>query len=88
MPYLSKTFIDPTEAFGATKEYQFIGCWIRGGEYEAPFVADSLPLVGKRYKTMDNSQLTLEHAQKYGRPITEVLAGIKARERELRNHAK
>ncbi|MEK5396044.1 hypothetical protein [Paenibacillus sp. FSL K6-2859] len=84
MPYLSKTFDDPQQAFEATRQYQFIACWLREGEYEAPFVADALPLVGKRYPTVDNGAITKEHARKYGRPIADVLAEIKARGRAYR----
>ncbi|WEK53299.1 MAG: hypothetical protein P0Y55_11945 [Candidatus Cohnella colombiensis] len=79
MPYLGKTFADPQQAFDATKQYQYIGCWLHEGEYEAPFVCDALPMVGKRYESMDNSFLTKRHARQYGRPIAEVLADIKKR---------
>ncbi|WP_179089328.1 hypothetical protein MKX34_23720 [Paenibacillus sp. FSL R5-0636] len=84
MPYLSKTFDDPQQAFEATRQYQFIACWLREGEYEAPFVADALVPVGKRYASVDNAALTAAHSRKYGRPIAEVLAEIKARERSYR----
>ncbi|WP_178023001.1 hypothetical protein [uncultured Paenibacillus sp.] len=77
MPYLSRTFADPQAAFEATRQYQFIACWLNRGEYEAPFVADALPLVGKRYATENNARLTQEHARKYGRPIADVLAEIR-----------
>jgi hypothetical protein len=81
--YLSKTFDTPTQAFEATKRYQYIGVWLSSdGEYYDPFVADALPMVSDRYKTKDNSRLTLEHSKKYGRPIEEVLAGIKRRNRD------
>ncbi|MFC5528452.1 hypothetical protein [Cohnella yongneupensis] len=79
MPYLGKTFAEPQQAFDATKQFQYIACWLHEGEYEAPFVCDALPLVGKRYETMDNSFLTKRHARQYGRPIAEVLADIKKR---------
>lgn len=81
MPYLSRTFTDPQAAFEATRQYQFIACWLNRGEYEAPFVADALPLVGKRYDTQNNARLTQEHTRKYGRPITEVLAEIRRKNR-------
>lgn len=84
MPYLSKTFDDPQQAFESTRQYQFIACWLREGEYEAPFVADALVPVGKRYASVDNAALTAAHSRKYGRPIAEVLAEIKARERSYR----
>jgi hypothetical protein len=79
MPYLGKTFTEPQQAFDATKQYQYIACWLHEGEYEAPFVCDALPLIGNRYDTIDNSFLTKRHARQYGRPIAEVLADIKKR---------
>ncbi|CAM2950030.1 hypothetical protein PASE110613_08995 [Paenibacillus sediminis] len=79
MPYLSRTFADAQMAFEATRQYQFIACWLAQGEYEAPFVCDALEPVGKRYESADNSKLTREHARKYGRPIADVLAEIKRR---------
>ncbi|GMK47670.1 hypothetical protein PghCCS26_48000 [Paenibacillus glycanilyticus] len=85
MPQLSKTFTDAQQAMDATKQYQYIACWINDeGSGENPFVVDALPLVGKRYETLNNERLTKEHAQKYGRPVAEVLAEIKRREREAR----
>ncbi|WP_021877154.1 hypothetical protein [Paenibacillus sp. P22] len=76
MPYLSRTFADAQHAFEATKRFQYIGVWLNAsGEYEAPFVADALPMVGDRYEARKaGAPLT-----RYGRPIAEVLAGIKAR---------
>lgn len=81
--YLSKTFETPTQAFEATKMYQYIGIWLnsQGGYYD-PFVADALPMVKDRYKTLDNSELTLKHSKIYGRPINEVLEDIQNRNRE------
>jgi hypothetical protein len=80
MPYLSGTFADAQQAFEATKRFQYIAVWLNAnGEYEVPFVADSLPMVGDRYETQDNSFLTLRHSRQYGRPIAEVLAEIKRR---------
>ncbi|MCM3784294.1 hypothetical protein M3231_15025 [Neobacillus mesonae] len=84
LPYLSKTFADPQAAFEATKQYQFIACWLVEGEYAPPFVCDALQPVGKRHSTADNAKLTQEHARLYGRPISEVLAEIKQRERAYR----
>lgn len=84
MPYLTKTFDDSQQAFEATRVYQYIACWLHEGEYEAPFVADALPPVGKRYKSSNHEMLTKEHIRTYGRPIKEVLAEIRHREREYR----
>lgn len=85
MPQLSKTFLDAQQAFDATKQYQYIACWINDeGSGENPFVVDALPLVGKRYDTLNNVYLTKQHARQFGRPITEVLAEIKRKEREAR----
>lgn len=81
--YLSKTFDSPTQAFESTKMYQYIGLFLNSqGSYYNPFVADALPLIGDRYTTRNNAQLTLEHSKKYGRPIDEVLEEIKLRNRE------
>jgi hypothetical protein len=80
MPYLSQTFSDPQQAFEATKAFQYIGVWLdSNGDYAPPFVADALPRVGDRYKTMDNEFLTKKHIAEYGRPTKEVLAEIKGR---------
>jgi hypothetical protein len=80
MPFLSKTFETPQQAFEATKAYQYIACWLNlEAEYEAPFVADALPLVWNRYESQDNSFLTKRHSRQFGRPIEEVLAEIKQR---------
>jgi hypothetical protein len=83
MPYLSNTFETAEDAFQATKKYQFIGIWLNSdGSYYDPFVADSLPMVGDRYTSYDNSHLILEHSKKFGTPIEKVLADIKARNKE------
>ncbi|KRE45479.1 hypothetical protein ASG81_12750 [Paenibacillus sp. Soil522] len=74
MPYLSRN------AFETTKRFQFIGVWLNvAGEYEAPFVADALPIVGMRYKAEKERK-----GAGFGRPITEVLAQIKRRNAEAR----
>jgi len=86
MPYLGKTFADPQHAFNATKQYQYIGCWLYDGEYEAPFVCDSLPLVHSRYEPINNAELTRQHVRRYGKPIREVLSQIKSRERASRDN--
>lgn len=84
--YLSRTFETPQQAFEATKRFQYIGVWLNSmGEYYDPFVADALPLVTERYKTMDNSSLTLKHSRMYGRPIDIVLEEIKQRNREAKD---
>lgn len=81
--YLSKTFESHVEAFEATQAFQYIGVWLNSeGDYYDPFVADALPLVTKRYETLDNSHLTEEHSKKYGRPIQEVLDEIKERNKQ------
>jgi len=80
MPYLSRTFTDAQHAFEATKRFQFIGVWLNAaGEYEAPFIADALPMVGTRYKAEKERK-----GARFGRPITEVLAQIKRRNAEAR----
>lgn len=85
MPYLSQTFADPQQAFEATKAFQYIGVWLDpNADYAPPFVADALPRVGDRYKTIDNAFLTKRHIAAYGRPTAEVLAEIKLRNREAR----
>lgn len=82
-PYLSKTFESPQHAFEATKAYQYIGVWLNSsGAYYDPFVADAPDMIHKRYATLDNSNLTLEHSKRYGRPIKEVLDEIKTRNKE------
>ena len=84
--YLSRTFETPLQAFEATKRFQYIGVWLSSeGEYYDPFVADTLPLVGTRYPTKDNSYLTLQHSKLYGRNINEVLEEIKQRTKEARD---
>jgi hypothetical protein len=81
--YLGRTFESPAQAFESTKRFQFIGVWLSSeGEYYDPFVADALPMIPDRYKTIDNSSLTLKHSKIYGRPINEVLAEIKRRNKE------
>lgn len=88
MPYLSKTFANAQQAFEATKRFQYIAVWLNGqGEYEAPFVADALPMVGDRYESHDNSFLTKRHSRQFGRPISDVLAEIKARNKEAMKEA-
>lgn len=83
MPYLKNTFEKPEDAFEATKQYQFIGIWNSSeGKYYDPFVADSLPMIGDRYTSYDNSYLLNEHAKKYGTPINVVLEDIKRRNKE------
>jgi hypothetical protein len=93
MPYLNKTFYDEQQAFNATKgpnkstnsPPQYIACWLdNSGEYAPPFVVDALPMVGDRYPTQDHSFLTKRHARQFGRPIADVLAEIKARNRAAR----
>lgn len=82
-PYLNKTFESPEQAFEATKRYQYIGVWLdQYGAYYDPFVADALPMVGDRYTSFDNSDLTEKHSKIYGRPIKEVLEEIRDRNRE------
>lgn len=86
MPQLSKTFESAQAAKDATKNYQYIAAWIGDdGVTEAPFIVDALPLVGKRYETMDNRKLTQEHSRKYGRPIAEVLAELKREKDAVRS---
>lgn len=81
---LRPTFQDPREAMEATKAYQYVACWMdTEGQYMPPFVVDALPLVGDRYPTYDNSKLTLEHSRKYGRPIAQVLADIRQRNKSI-----
>jgi hypothetical protein len=81
--YLGKTFDSPAQAFEATKRFQYIGVWLDAeGNYYDPFVADALPMVMDRYPSRDNSTLTLKHSKIYGRPITEILAEIKLRNKE------
>lgn len=85
MPQLGKTFADAQQAMDATKQYQYIASWINDmGEEEPPFVVDAPALVSKRYPTLNNANLTLKHAQMYGRAVGDVLAEIKRREREAR----
>lgn len=80
MPYLSRTFTDAHHAFEATKRFQFIGVWLNAaGEYEAPFVADALPMVSARYDTEKERK-----GAHFGRPIAEVLAEIKQRNKDAR----
>lgn len=75
IPYLGRTFADAQHAFEATKRLQYIGVWLNAaGEYEAPFVADALPMVGTRYEAENERKVA-----RLGRPITEVLADIKRR---------
>lgn len=93
MPYLRQTFPDEQTAFTATKgpnkeaksPPQYIACWLdSSGEYAPPFVVDALPMIGDRYQTLDNANITKEQARKYGRPIAEVLAEIKRRDKMAR----
>ncbi|GIM47064.1 hypothetical protein DNHGIG_26130 [Collibacillus ludicampi] len=80
MPYLSRTFDSPQQAFEATKRFQYIACWLNSqGEYESPFIADALPMVGERYPSQDNTHLTKQHTQNYGRPINEILEEIRTK---------
>lgn len=89
MPYLEGTFFEPQQAFEATKAYQYISVWLdENAEYAPPFICDALPLVGDRYKTLDNSFLTKRHIQMYGRPTKEVLDEIKAKNRSTKEEAK
>lgn len=82
MPYLQQTFENAQTAFEATKAYQYIAVWLdENADYAPPFIVDALPMVGDRYKTVDNSECTELHIQTYGRPTPEVLAEIKARNR-------
>jgi hypothetical protein len=93
---LQKTFTDPAQAFAATKgpdrkrnrPPQFIACWLNdAGEYEQPFVADALPMVVDRHETQNNSFLTKRHSRQYGRPIDDVLAEMKAKNKKTFNLA-
>jgi hypothetical protein len=84
MPYLESTFTDAQLAFEATKAFQYIGVWLdQEGNYAPPFVADALPRVGDRYKTLDNSELTKKHIQIYGRPTQQVLMEIKNKNQKI-----
>lgn len=84
--YLGRTFDTTTQAFEATKQFQYIGVWLSSeGEYYDPFVADALPMVKDRYKTIDNSHLTLKHSKLYGRDVNSVLEEIKKRNRAARD---
>lgn len=82
MPYLQNTFEDTQTAFESTKAFQYIAVWLdANADYAPPFIVDALPMVGNRYKTVDNTECTELHIQTYGRPTNEVLTEIKAKNR-------
>lgn len=79
MIYLSDTFESTRHAWESTKALQYIACWTYNGEYMPAFLCDALPMVGDRHPRYDNSRLTREHIKKYGRPIKEVIAEYRQR---------
>lgn len=72
----------PEEAREQVKKAQFIAAWRDGqGEYQPAFLYDAPDMVSRRYKVRDNSRLTAEHSREFGRPLDEVLADIRMRQR-------
>lgn len=74
-----RTYIEPTFttdiAMENTKRFHYIAAWLDGsGEYQTPFMMKALDLVGRRYKTVDNSNLTKFHIQQYGTRVKDILA--------------
>jgi hypothetical protein len=81
--YLLPTFL-PAQAMSATERFHFISCWLGpNGQYQAPFMTKAPDLVSKRFTTMDNAALTVEHSKFYGRPIEDVLSYIQERQRMI-----
>lgn len=77
--YLEPTF-EPEQAMNATGRFQYIASWLGpNGEYQTPFLANALPLVGDRYEAQDNSFLTKRHSRQFGRSIDEVEREIRQR---------
>lgn len=85
-----KTQLDPTftpeNAMTSTPRFHFIAAGWRDtdGVTQPAFMCKAPDLVANRWPSADNSRLTAEHAQAYGRPAEEVLADIKERSRIVR----
>ncbi|MEG6520470.1 hypothetical protein [Desulfotomaculum sp. 1211_IL3151] len=81
--YLYPTFT-PETAMQGTARFQYIASWLDGkGEYREPFLVNAPDLVGNRYESQDNSFLTKRHSRIYGRPVADVLAEMREKERQM-----
>jgi len=81
--YLQPTF-EPEVAMNNTQRFSFIASWLdSNGEYQNPFMVKTPDLIGKRYKTQDNSFLTKRHSRIYGKSIDLVNKEIKTRNKVI-----
>jgi hypothetical protein len=86
--HIEPTFI-PEEAMRTTAQFHFIAAGWRdnGGTVQAPFMLQAPDRVKDRWGAQDNSFLTKRHSRQFGRPIDEVLADFRGRNKRPRKEA-
>jgi hypothetical protein len=87
--YIEPTFT-PDTAMKMTPQYHFIAAGWRDtdGMVQPPFMCKAPDRVKDRWGAQDNSFLTKRHSRVYGRPIDEVLADFRERNRRKRKSGK
>lgn len=79
----------PEEAMRTTAQFHFIAAGWRDnhGTVQPPFMVKAPDRVKDRWGAQDNSFLTKRHSRQFGRPIDDVLAEFRERNKRLRKQA-